>query len=106
MWTARGDTDDNRWKDNVVRKVRLQDMTSAEVMERFADKPVVLLPFGAQETQGPHVPMGDFVLADRLASEVATRADCVVAPRSRSGIRNSTARFPAASACARRLWSR
>jgi creatinine amidohydrolase len=80
MWTARGDTDDNRWKDNVVRKVRLQDMTSAEVLERFIDKPVVLLPFGAQETQGPHVPMGDFVLADRLASEVATRADCVVAP--------------------------
>jgi creatinine amidohydrolase len=64
----------------MVRKVRLQDMTSAEVMERFVEKPVVLLPFGAQETQGPHVPMGDFVLAERLAAEVAERADCVVAP--------------------------
>lgn len=63
-----------------MHKVRLQDMTSAEVMKRFADKPVVLLPFGAQETQGPHVPMGDFVLAERLSAAVAERADCVVAP--------------------------
>jgi creatinine amidohydrolase len=63
-----------------MRKVRLQDMTSAEVKERFAEKPVVLLPMGAQETQGPHVPMGDFVLAERLAARVGEKADCVVAP--------------------------
>jgi len=63
-----------------MRKVRLQDMTSAEVKERFAEKPVVLLPFGAQETQGPHVPMGDFALAEKLSAQVGERADCVVAP--------------------------
>ncbi|WP_210492418.1 creatininase family protein [Microvirga antarctica] len=62
------------------RKIRLQDMTSAEFAERAKDKPVVLIPFGAQETQGPHIPMGDFVLADALATRVAERADCVVAP--------------------------
>lgn len=63
-----------------MRKVRLQDLTSAEVRERIAGKPVILLPFGAQETQGPHVPMGDFILADRLAAEVAERAGALAAP--------------------------
>lgn len=63
-----------------MKKFRLQDMTSEEARERLAEKPVILLPFGAQETQGPHAPMGDFVLAERLSSLVAERAGCVAAP--------------------------
>ena len=61
-------------------KTRLQDMTSAEVAERIAARPVVLIPMGAQETQGPHAPMGDFVLAERLAGLIADAAGAVVAP--------------------------
>jgi creatinine amidohydrolase len=61
-------------------KTRLQDMTSAEFARRAAEKPVILLPMGAQETQGPHAPMGDFVLAEALAGRVAGRTGCVVAP--------------------------
>ena len=63
-----------------MHKTRLQDMTSREFAQRAAEKPVVLIPFGAQETQGPHIPMGDFVLAEALAARVAARTDCVVAP--------------------------
>ena len=63
-----------------MKKSRLQDMSSAEFAKRIKENPVVLVPFGAQETQGPHVPMGDFVLADYLAHRVAERSDAVMAP--------------------------
>ncbi len=62
------------------RKFRLQDMTCVEFAERLPEKPVILLPFGAQEEQGPHAPMGDFVLADRLAAMVAERTGAIMAP--------------------------
>jgi creatinine amidohydrolase len=62
------------------RKFRLQDMTCAEFAERLPEKPVIILPFGAQEEQGPHAPMGDFVLADRLAAMVAERTGAIMAP--------------------------
>jgi creatinine amidohydrolase len=61
-------------------KHRLQDMTSAEFAERAREKPLVIIPMGAQETQGPHAPMGDFVLAGRLAELAAERSGAVVAP--------------------------
>lgn len=61
-------------------KYRLQDMTCAEFAERLPGKPVIILPFGAQEEQGPHAPMGDFVLADRLAATVAERTGAIMAP--------------------------
>lgn len=64
----------------VGRKHRLQDMTCAEFAERAKEKPVILLPFGAQEQQGPHSPMGDFILADRLAALAAERSGAVAAP--------------------------
>jgi creatinine amidohydrolase len=61
-------------------KHRLQDMSWAEFRDRLADKPVILLPMGAQEEQGPNAPMGDFVLAERIADAVAQRAGAVMAP--------------------------
>ncbi len=64
----------------VVMKHRLQDMTWTEFRDRLVDKPVVLLPLGATEEQGPTAPMGDFVLADRIAQQVAERSGAVMAP--------------------------
>src|SRR5579871_6667692 len=61
-------------------KHRLQDMTWAEFGERLSDSPVMLLPMGAQEEQGPNAPMGDFMLAERIAAEVARRSGAVMAP--------------------------
>jgi len=61
-------------------KHRLQDMTWTEFRDRLPEKPVILLPLGAQEEQGPTAPMGDFMLADRIASEVALRSGAVMAP--------------------------
>ena len=55
-------------------------MTWTEFRDRLSENPVVLLPLGAQEEQGPTAPMGDFMLAEMLASEVALRTDAIVAP--------------------------
>src|ERR1700760_3188162 len=62
------------------QKHRLQDMSWAEFSERLADPPVILLPMGAQEEQGPTARMGDFVLAEQIADAVARRTGAVMAP--------------------------
>jgi creatinine amidohydrolase len=50
-----------------------------------ARRPVILLPLGSHEDQGPHAPMGDYLSAERVAELIAARAtaagtETVVAP--------------------------
>ena len=58
----------------------LQDLSWPEFRARLSDNPPILLPLGSQEQQGPHAPMGDFVLAERLAFAAAERAGAICAP--------------------------
>ncbi len=53
---------------------RLAELTSAEARLRLAAAPVLLLPLGSLEDQGPHAPMGDFLCAERIATLIAERA--------------------------------
>ena len=63
------------------RRHALQDLTWVEFAERLkGDKPVILLPLGSQEEQGPHAPMGDYVVAEQIALAAAERVDAVCAP--------------------------
>ena len=55
-------------------RVRLAELASGEARARLARGPVLLLPMGSLEEQGPHAPMGDWLLADRLATMMAERA--------------------------------
>lgn len=55
-------------------KLALAALTSAEARPRLAHNPVLLLPLGSLEEQGPHTPMGDFLLAERIALLIAARA--------------------------------
>ncbi|TKT78354.1 creatininase family protein [Aquamicrobium sp. LC103] len=55
-------------------------MTFAEFRERLSEDLVVLLPFGSQEEQGPHAPMGDFMLTEAIALRVAEASGAVAAP--------------------------
>jgi len=73
---ARGGTEQGA----VKRRHALQDLSWPEFRERLAGNPVILLPLGSQEQQGPHAPMGDFVLAERIALDAAERADAICAP--------------------------
>jgi creatinine amidohydrolase len=58
----------------VSRQVRLGELTAVEVRELLGKNPVILLPLGSHEDQGPHAPMGDYLLAERVAVEIADRA--------------------------------
>lgn len=62
------------------RRHALQDLSWPEFQARLPDNPPILLPLGSQEQQGPHAPMGDYVLAERLALSAAERADAICAP--------------------------
>ncbi len=55
-------------------KLRLNHLTGGEAREILARRPVILLPMGSQEDQGPHAPMGDYMSADAIAERIAARA--------------------------------
>ena len=57
-----------------VAPVRLAELTSAEARDRLAAGAVLLLPMGSQEDQGPHIPMGDYRCAERIAVLIAEAA--------------------------------
>jgi creatinine amidohydrolase len=68
-----------------MTKLRLAELTSGEAKTRLANRPTILLPMGSLEDQGPHAPMGDYLLADAIALRIAERAvalgaDALVAP--------------------------
>ena len=58
----------------------LEQMTQPEFRARIAEDPVIILPFGSTEVQGPCNPMGDFMLAGALAARVAERTGAIAAP--------------------------
>ncbi len=49
-------------------------MTAPDFAQAMTLKPVILLPLGSHEDHGPHLPMGDYLLADRLAGRIAVSA--------------------------------
>ncbi|MDJ0389006.1 creatininase family protein [Roseomonas sp. E05] len=55
-------------------KVHMGTITGGEARELLAQKPVILLPMGSHEDQGPHAPMGDYLLAEKVAELAALRA--------------------------------
>lgn len=66
-------------------KVHMGTITGGEARELYPSNPVVLLPMGSHEDQGPHAPMGDYLLAEKIAELAALRATAagtrtVVAP--------------------------
>lgn len=65
--------------------VHMGQIVGAEARKLYATNPVILLPMGSQEDQGPHAPMGDYLLAEKIAELAALRASAngvrtVVAP--------------------------
>jgi creatinine amidohydrolase len=63
-----------------MKKHAIKHMTFVEFRERIVDEPVVIIPLGSQEEQGPHAPMGDFMLSEKLAQIAAEHGDAIVAP--------------------------
>jgi creatinine amidohydrolase len=66
-------------------KVHMGMITGGEARELYRANPVILLPMGSHEDQGPHAPMGDYLLAEKIAELAAVKATAsgtrtVVAP--------------------------
>ena len=57
-----------------MTKDRMGEITAHEMREILPARPVVLLPLGSFEDQGPHAPMGDYLSAERMAELIAERA--------------------------------
>lgn len=59
---------------NSQPKVHMGTLTGSEAREILAANPVILVPLGSHEDQGPHAPMGDYRLAEKIAELTAIRA--------------------------------
>ena len=55
-------------------------LTGDEGRAIYAQNPVILLPMGSHEDQGPHAPMGDYLLAEKMAELAALRATAMGTP--------------------------
>lgn len=64
----------------IEEHTRISDMTHKAFAERMEKPSVVLIPLGSQEEQGPHAPMGDFMLTDKLAQMCAEAGGGLTAP--------------------------
>jgi creatinine amidohydrolase len=63
------------------RTHRLGELSWTEIRDVAATDPVVLLPIGAVEQHGPHLPVHeDSIVAEWVADQLASRNGCLVAP--------------------------
>jgi creatinine amidohydrolase len=91
-----------RFKYNQLLKVSgvqmyLDELSTFEFEQRLKDKPdtVVLLPIGAVEEHGSHLPLStDSIQPEFIAKQLADELDLLIAPPIRYGICNATRNFP------------
>lgn len=57
-----------------MAKYRMGELTAGEMRALVGSEPVILLPVGSHEDQGPHAPMGDYLSAEAVAVRIAERA--------------------------------
>lgn len=62
-------------------RIFMNEMSWTKYQDRIEAGALILLPTGATEQHGPHLPMGtDAMLATAVAADVAKRVDAIVAP--------------------------
>ncbi|NYT12745.1 MAG: creatininase family protein [Methanomassiliicoccales archaeon] len=71
--------------------MRIEEMTTSELKKELTKNPVVILPIGATEAHGPHLPLGtDSFQPEAMADMLAERIDGLVAPPIKYGHHSST----------------
>ena len=75
--------------------MRIDELTSREFAEEMARDPVVILPLGATEAHGVHLPLcTDSLQPMAVADMLAERVDALVAPLVPYGMHSSTLNMP------------
>ena len=59
---------------------KLQFMSWKEVDKAFQTDPVVIIPLGSMEVQGPHSITGDYIAAEEVAAEICKRSGAYCTP--------------------------
>lgn len=62
------------------QKHQIAHLTAPEFQQRMADNPVIIIPLGSIEQHGPACPMGDYLLTEALANDVAAKSGALVVP--------------------------
>jgi creatinine amidohydrolase len=79
----------------VSRSRRLLELDSRSFERELASSPLVILPVGALEAHGPHLPLGaDQIQAEATALQLAERVGALVAPAVAYGSAPAARRFP------------
>lgn len=65
---------------NTTPKVHMGTITGGEARALYATNPVILLPMGSHEDQGPQMPMGDYLVAEKIAELAALQANLAGVP--------------------------
>src|ERR1039458_8826486 len=88
--------DQNRSKAREISmERRMSSMTQMEIAKIIADRKPVILPTGATEAHGPHMPTDtDTHQAEHIALKLAEQIDAVVAPPVAYGISKTFEFFP------------
>jgi creatinine amidohydrolase/Fe(II)-dependent formamide hydrolase-like protein len=60
--------------------MRIGEMTWTEVRERAAQGVAAIVPLGSTEEQGPHAPMGDYIVIDAIAGRTGDATGDLVVP--------------------------
>jgi creatinine amidohydrolase len=73
----------------------LDELSMIEFKERVNENTVVILPMGAIEEHGAHLPLcTDSIQPEYIAQKVAEKTDALIAPPIRYGLCSSTRNFP------------
>jgi creatinine amidohydrolase/Fe(II)-dependent formamide hydrolase-like protein len=86
---------------------RLKEITPGTVRERFRQRPTLLVPVGATEQHGPHLPFGcDTIIVERLADDLSARHGVVRAPAIEFGVHSGARPLPGGAVLRRRTLHR
>jgi len=85
----------NHFNAVIVVSMYLDELTMSEFKERVNKKTVVILPMGAIEEHGSHLPLcTDSIQPEYVAEKVAEKTGALIAPPIRYGFCSSTRNFP------------
>lgn len=64
------------------KEYKIRNLSRDDFLERIAENPTVIVPTGAVEIYGPHLPMGaDGIVTDFLAEVLAPKMNALIAPK-------------------------